>query len=93
MSSQTTNDIEGSITHSLHPQPFEAVFAFVKQITSFLEKLITWPRDCGQGTLLAYRLAGFYVGRLRSSSSSIHTSLTSLTTAIMNCSNKFPAPM
>ena len=30
-------------------QPFEAVFGFVKQITAFLEKLITWPRDCGHG--------------------------------------------
>lgn len=30
-------------------QPFEAVFGFVKQITAFLEKLITWPRECGQG--------------------------------------------
>lgn len=28
-------------------QPFEACFAFLKGITSFLEKLITWPRDCG----------------------------------------------
>jgi hypothetical protein len=28
-------------------QPFEAIFPFVKQITSFLEKLITWPRDLG----------------------------------------------
>jgi hypothetical protein len=28
-------------------QPFEALFGFVKQITQFLEKLITWPRDCG----------------------------------------------
>ena len=34
----------------VHPQPFEAVFGFVKQITAFLEKLITWPRECGQGT-------------------------------------------
>lgn len=34
---------------SLLPQPFEAVFGFVKQINNFLEKLITWPRDCGQG--------------------------------------------
>jgi len=29
-------------------QPFEALFQFVKQITSFLEKLITWPRDLGK---------------------------------------------
>ena len=28
-------------------QPFEAIFQFVKQITAFLEKLITWPRDLG----------------------------------------------
>eukprot|EP00549_Striatella_unipunctata_P009996 CAMPEP_0118674298 /NCGR_PEP_ID=MMETSP0800-20121206/813_1 /TAXON_ID=210618 ORGANISM="Striatella unipunctata, Strain CCMP2910" /NCGR_SAMPLE_ID=MMETSP0800 /ASSEMBLY_ACC=CAM_ASM_000638 /LENGTH=75 /DNA_ID=CAMNT_0006569483 /DNA_START=62 /DNA_END=289 /DNA_ORIENTATION=+ len=27
--------------------PFEACFAFLKQITTFLEKLITWPRDLG----------------------------------------------
>eukprot|EP00544_Gedaniella_sp_CCMP2646_P005938 CAMPEP_0202494116 /NCGR_PEP_ID=MMETSP1361-20130828/10774_1 /ASSEMBLY_ACC=CAM_ASM_000849 /TAXON_ID=210615 /ORGANISM="Staurosira complex sp., Strain CCMP2646" /LENGTH=75 /DNA_ID=CAMNT_0049124527 /DNA_START=46 /DNA_END=273 /DNA_ORIENTATION=+ len=29
-------------------QPFEACFSFVKSITQFLEKLITWPRDCGK---------------------------------------------
>eukprot|EP00977_Amphora_coffeiformis_P013575 scaffold3586_cov164-Amphora_coffeaeformis.AAC.26 len=29
-------------------QPFEAVLGFVKQINNFLEKLITWPRECGQ---------------------------------------------
>jgi hypothetical protein len=28
-------------------QPFEACFGFIKGITSFLEKLITWPRDVG----------------------------------------------
>ncbi len=30
------------------PQPFEGCFTFVKDITDFLEKLITWPRDCGR---------------------------------------------
>eukprot|EP00984_Skeletonema_dohrnii_P000899 scaffold289_cov120-Skeletonema_dohrnii-CCMP3373.AAC.6 len=29
-------------------QPFEGCFSFVKDITDFLEKLITWPRDCGR---------------------------------------------
>ncbi|KAI2500097.1 hypothetical protein MHU86_14364 [Fragilaria crotonensis] len=29
-------------------QPFEAVAPFFKQINNFLEKLITWPRDCGK---------------------------------------------
>ncbi|KAL3762942.1 hypothetical protein ACHAWU_001089 [Discostella pseudostelligera] len=28
--------------------PFEACFHFIKDITNFLEKLITWPRDCGR---------------------------------------------
>eukprot|EP00985_Skeletonema_marinoi_P026882 scaffold21257_cov144-Skeletonema_marinoi.AAC.2 len=28
--------------------PFEGCFSFVKDITDFLEKLITWPRDCGR---------------------------------------------
>ena len=28
-------------------QPFEACFGFIKGITDFLEKLITWPRDVG----------------------------------------------
>jgi hypothetical protein len=32
-------------------QPFEAVFQFVKQITAFLEKLITWPRDLGKAIM------------------------------------------
>jgi hypothetical protein len=30
-------------------QPFEALFGFIKQINTFLEKLITWPRECGNG--------------------------------------------
>jgi hypothetical protein len=34
-------------SESLLLQPFEAPLNFVKQITAFLEKLITWPRDCG----------------------------------------------
>jgi hypothetical protein len=29
-------------------QPFEACFGFVKKITAFLEKLVTWPRDVGK---------------------------------------------
>jgi hypothetical protein len=29
-------------------QPFEACFSFVKEITSFLEKILTWPREVGQ---------------------------------------------
>jgi hypothetical protein len=29
-------------------QPLEACFSFLKSITTFLEKLITWPRDVGQ---------------------------------------------
>lgn len=32
-------------------QPFEAIFQFVKQITAFLEKLITWPRDLGKAIM------------------------------------------
>ncbi|CAJ1953420.1 unnamed protein product [Cylindrotheca closterium] len=28
-------------------QPFEACLSFIKGITGFLEKLITWPRDVG----------------------------------------------
>jgi hypothetical protein len=28
-------------------QPFEALLDFVKDINRFLEKLITWPRECG----------------------------------------------
>eukprot|EP01082_Thalassiosira_pseudonana_P001092 g1478.t1 g1478 contig10:2171235-2171876(+) len=28
--------------------PFEGCFKFVKDITDFLEKIITWPRDCGK---------------------------------------------
>lgn len=35
--------------HTSKPsQPFEGCFSFVKDITDFLEKLITWPRDCGR---------------------------------------------
>jgi hypothetical protein len=30
-------------------QPFEAIFDFIRQINNFLEKLITWPRECGNG--------------------------------------------
>jgi hypothetical protein len=33
------------------PQPFEAIFAFVKTINNFLEKLITWPRDLGRAIM------------------------------------------
>eukprot|EP00563_Minutocellus_polymorphus_P009882 CAMPEP_0181025822 /NCGR_PEP_ID=MMETSP1070-20121207/3305_1 /TAXON_ID=265543 /ORGANISM="Minutocellus polymorphus, Strain NH13" /LENGTH=76 /DNA_ID=CAMNT_0023102961 /DNA_START=36 /DNA_END=266 /DNA_ORIENTATION=+ len=29
-------------------QPFEAVLPFLKQVTEFLEKLLTWPRTCGK---------------------------------------------
>ena len=29
-------------------QPFEGCFRFVRDITDFLEKLITWPRECGR---------------------------------------------
>lgn len=29
-------------------QPFESVFRFVRDITSFLERFLTWPRDCGK---------------------------------------------
>lgn len=29
-------------------QPFEAIFPFLKQASTFLEKLITWPRDTGK---------------------------------------------
>jgi hypothetical protein len=36
-----------TLNHALLQQPFEACFNFVKQITAFLEKLITWPRMCG----------------------------------------------
>jgi hypothetical protein len=32
-------------------QPFESLFKFIKSINNFLEKLVTWPRDCGHGTL------------------------------------------
>ena len=32
----------------IHPQPFEGVAGFFKQINNFLEKLITWPRDVGK---------------------------------------------
>lgn len=28
--------------------PFEGCFRFVRDITDFLEKIITWPRDCGR---------------------------------------------
>ena len=28
-------------------QPFEACLSFIKGITGFLEKLVTWPRDVG----------------------------------------------
>jgi len=29
-------------------QPFEALFRFVRDLTDFLERLITWPRECGR---------------------------------------------
>jgi hypothetical protein len=38
-----------SHTHLCLVQPFEALFGFIKQINTFLEKLITWPRECGLG--------------------------------------------
>ncbi|KAL7581546.1 hypothetical protein ACA910_022110 [Epithemia clementina (nom. ined.)] len=28
-------------------QAFEGLFPFVKKINHFLEKIITWPRECG----------------------------------------------
>ncbi|KAL9181460.1 hypothetical protein ACHAXT_010265 [Thalassiosira profunda] len=28
--------------------PLEGCFSFVRDITSFLEKIVTWPRDCGK---------------------------------------------
>ncbi len=38
-----------------HQQPFEALFDFVQQINQVLEKLITWPRLCGQATGICQR--------------------------------------
>jgi hypothetical protein len=35
-----------AIVHT--PQPLEVVAPFFKQINTFLEKLITWPRDVGK---------------------------------------------
>ena len=37
------------LIRNFHLQPFEALFPVVKQCTQFLEKLITWPRECGNG--------------------------------------------
>ena len=37
--------------HSFRTQPFEAMFGFVLSINQFLEKLITWPRDCGKAIM------------------------------------------
>jgi hypothetical protein len=77
-------------------QPFEAVFAFVKQITTFLEKLITWPRECGQGKLNKQPLS---VASIRSTDpfgltdSCLSIFLSLLYTAIMNCQQSFPSPM
>ena len=39
------------ITQSMHasqPQPLEGCFSFIRDITNFLEKIVTWPRDCGK---------------------------------------------
>jgi hypothetical protein len=32
-------------------QPFESCFEFIKQIDGFLEKIITWPRECGKAIM------------------------------------------
>ncbi|CAB9511054.1 expressed unknown protein [Seminavis robusta] len=32
-------------------QPFEACFQFIRKTNNFLEKLITWPRDCGKAIM------------------------------------------
>ena len=31
-----------------YKQPFEACFGFVKRISAFLEKIVTWPREVGK---------------------------------------------
>ncbi len=32
-------------------KPFEACFPFIQSITSFFERLVTWPRDFGQAIM------------------------------------------
>jgi hypothetical protein len=78
-----------SHTHLCLLQPFEPLIGFIKQINTFLEKLITWPRECGLGKLTLSR----HVDVLLDPSLS-HTAYYSPPfSAIMNCQTSFPSPM
>ena len=43
-----TQALSFSLTiYTYSQQPFESLIGFIKDVNRFLEKLITWPRECG----------------------------------------------